>query len=62
MINRKRALIDVLGYSSLFVIFLLYNHLRLTHAELTSVAVAFAAFTPVAVAWHYFYQKFSEKE
>ena len=57
--NRKRLLVDVVGYSSFFLIFLLYNYLERTYAGYIAGIVAIVAILPVAAVWHYLYGKFS---
>lgn len=62
MMNRKWLLVDVVGYSSFFLIFLLYDYLERTYAGYIAVIVAVVAMLPVAAVWHHFYGKFSETE
>ena len=59
--NRKRLLVDVVGYATLIPLFLLYNHLERTYNGYVAVIVATVAFLPVAVVWHYYYAKYSEQ-
>jgi hypothetical protein len=52
-VNRKRLLVDIVGYSTLVPFFMLYNYLERTHSGYVAVLVPLAAYLPVAAVWHY---------
>lgn len=58
-VNRKRLLIDAIGFSSLIPFFLLYNHVEQSRPGYLAVLVSLIAYLPVAAVWHHFYRKFS---
>lgn len=58
--SRQRLVIDVLGYLSLVLFFILYRILEQSQSDFLAVTVPVIAFLPIAAVWHYYYQKFSE--
>ena len=60
--NRKRLLIDVLGYSALVPFFMFYFHLERAYPGYVAVILTVVAFLPVAAVWHHYYGKFTENE
>ena len=59
--NRKRLLVDVLGFSSLVPFFMFYNYVESIRDDYMAVLLPVAAYLPVAAAWHYFYNKYSDQ-
>jgi len=57
--KRKRLLVDLVGYSTLVPIFMLYNFLERNHSGFVAVSVAVLAFVPIAAVWHRYHGKFS---
>ena len=62
VVNRKRLLVDVVGYSTLVPFFMFYNHLERNYSGYVAVIVTVVAFLPVAAVWHYYHGKFSAHE
>ena len=58
--NRKRLLVDVLGYAALIPFFMFYNYLEQNYPGYVAVIVPVMAFLPVAAVWHHYYGKFTE--
>jgi hypothetical protein len=58
--NRKRLLVDIIGYSTLIPFFMFYNYLERSHDGYIAVIIAMIAYLPVAAIWHYYYGKYSE--
>ncbi len=59
-LNRKRLLVDFIGYASLVPYFIFYNYLKQDFSAYVAVIIPVIAFLPIAALWHYFYYKFSE--
>jgi len=60
-INRKRLLVDLVGYASLVPVFLFYEAMKRACEDWRAVALTFIAFLPIAAAWNHFYHKYSEE-
>jgi hypothetical protein len=60
-VNRKRLIVDVIGYATLIPFFMLYNYLERIRANYVAVLVPVIAYLPVAAIWHFYYSKYSHE-
>jgi hypothetical protein len=56
-LDRKKILVDLIGYSALIPISVLYNYAEKVYGGYVAVLLACCALLPVAVAWHHYYAK-----
>lgn len=58
---KRRLLVDIVGYSTLIPMFMLYSYLENRYPAYVAVIVPLVAYLPIAAAWHHYYGKHSQQ-
>ena len=56
-VRSKRIIAYVIGYSSIFVVALLYNHLERTQGGVIAVLTSLIILVPIGIVWRKYYNK-----